>query len=303
MEVRRADVKDYPHIYRFLSNNYECENYFNWDVGRLCFTRFAVNNEENSRGFIEWIKDVYLWLKDEEIVGMVHTEEPGDYFIQVAQANKNLEKEMIEYIMQDAKRKIPERKSIIISTDERDDKRISLLELFGGKKLSDVDTLRLLKTDECEVADIQSEFRVSEIDATNATFCQKISEVYRYVWPESSYVPNGDVVKNLLENSDGFETLSWAVCKGDSVVAYAMGFVDANHTYVHLYPIAICQEYLDTQALDIMLEEITREVKGRNIKYSVINAWYKPEENRKFSEHGYLKEHHNLFYEIPIIKT
>lgn len=35
MEVRRAEVKDYPYIYKFLSNNYECENYFNWDIGRL----------------------------------------------------------------------------------------------------------------------------------------------------------------------------------------------------------------------------------------------------------------------------
>lgn len=74
MEVRRAEVKDYSDIYRFLSNNYDCGNYFNWDVGRLSFTRFAVNNEENSRGFDEWIKDVYLWLENDEIVGIIHTE-------------------------------------------------------------------------------------------------------------------------------------------------------------------------------------------------------------------------------------
>lgn len=36
------------------------------------------------------------------------------------------------------------------------------------------------------------------------------------------------------------------------------------------------------------------------MKYSVINAWYRPEENKKFMEHGYLKEYHVLFYEIPI---
>lgn len=300
MEVRRAEVKDYSYIYRFLSNNYECENYFNWDVGRLCFTRFAVNNEENSRGFDEWIKDVYLWLENDEIVGMIHTEEPGDYFIQVAPAYKNLEKEMIEYIMADVKRKTPERKSIVLSADERDYQRIGVLEAFGGKKLRDVDSLRFFKVDDCEELNRQSEFQVSKIDAMDCEICQKISHVYRYVWPESSYVPSGNVVKNLLNNSDGFETLSWKVCEGDNIVAYTMGFVDANHKYIHLYPIALCQEYLNTQALDLMLDAITREVKEENIEYSVISAWYRAEENSKFKEHGYLEEHHVLFYEIPV---
>ena len=161
-----------------MSNNYECENYFNWDIGRLCFTRFAVNNEENSRGLHEWIKDMYLWLKNDEIVGMIHTEEPGDYFIQVAPEHKNLEKEMIEHIMCDVKRKTPERKSIVLCADERDSQRIGLLESLGGKKLGDVDTLRFLEIDKSEVTDRQSEFQVSKIDAMNNELCQKISDVY-----------------------------------------------------------------------------------------------------------------------------
>ena len=68
-----------------------------------------------------------------------------------------------------------------------------------------------------------------------------------------------------------------------------------------IYPIALCQEYLNTQALDIILDAITCEVKERNIEYSVISAWYKPKEDIKFKEHGYIKEYHVLFYEIPVL--
>lgn len=50
----------------------------------------------------------------------------------------------------------------------------------------------------------------------------------------------------------------------------------------------------------MMLDEITRDIKKRKIKYSVISAWYKPEENEKFRTHGYVNEHHVLFYEVPI---
>ena len=95
------------------------------------------------------------------------------------------------------------------------------------------------------------------------------------------------MVKKLLENSDGFETLSWLVCKENEIIAYTMGFVDSNYEYIHLYPIAVRQEFLNTQALDMMLDEITRDIKKRKIKYSVISAWYKPEEDEKFRAHGY----------------
>ncbi len=192
MVVRKADKNDYPYIYRFLSDNYECGTYFNWDIGRLCFTRYAENNGINGRSYDEWISDMYLWIRDNEIVGMVHTEEPWDYFIQVSKNYKN------------------------------------------------------------------------------------------------------------LENSDGFETLSWLVRKENEIIAYTMGFVDSNYEYIHLYPIAVRQEFLNTQALDMMLDETTRDIKKRKIKYSVISAWYKPEEDEKFRVHGYVNEHHVLFYEVPI---
>lgn len=279
MEVRKADKYDYLYIYRFLSNNYDCKTYFNWDIGRLCFTRYAVNNGINSRSYDEWINNMYLWIQDDEIVGMVHTEEPGDYFIQVAPKYKNYEKEMMKHIMCDVRSKTPERKSIVLTANERDIQRIELLESLGGKKLNDVDILRILNADEYELIDKRSEYEVSAIDKMDDELCQKISDIYRYVWPESRYVPNGEVVKKLLENSDGFETLSWLVRKENEIVAYTMGFVDSNCKYIHLYPIALCQEFLQTQALDTMLDEITRDIKKRKIRYSVISAWYKPEEN------------------------
>lgn len=143
-------------------------------------------------------------------------------------------------------------------------------------------------------------YKVTTIDKMNQELCEQISGIYRYVWPESRYVPNGEVVKRLLDNSDGFETLSWVVRKDDEIVAYTMGFVDANQEYVHLYPIALCQEYLDSEALDEMLDAITMELKEKGMSYAVICAWYKPEEDIKFRKHGYNKEHHVLFYEIPV---
>lgn len=199
MEVRKADKHDYPFIYRFLSNNYDCETYFNWDIGRLCFTRYAENNGINNRSYDEWINDMYLWIQDGEIIGMVHTEEPRDYFIQVAPKYKNYEKEMIKHIMCDVRSKTPERKSIVLTVDKRDIQRIELFESIGGKKLNDVDTLRILNVDEYELIDKESEYMVSVIDKTDYKLCQKISDIYRYVWPESRYVPNGEIVKNFLK--------------------------------------------------------------------------------------------------------
>ena len=92
MVLRKAKKEDYPLIYKFLSNNYDCDNYYNWDIGRLCFTRFAVNNEFNSRGYEAWIQDFNIWEEDGEIVGMIHTEETNDYFIQVAKEFKRKDK-------------------------------------------------------------------------------------------------------------------------------------------------------------------------------------------------------------------
>lgn len=181
MEVRKADKHDYPFIYRFLSNNYDCETYFNWDIGRLCFTRYAENNGINNRSYDEWINDMYLWIQDGEIIGMVHTEEPRDYFIQVAPKYKNYEKEMIKHIMCDVRSKTPERKSIVLTVDKRDIQRIELFESIGGKKLNDVDTLRILNVDEYELIDKESEYMVSVIDKTDYKLCQKISDIYRYV--------------------------------------------------------------------------------------------------------------------------
>lgn len=301
MVVRKAEKRDYPHIYRFLSNNYDCGTYFNWDVGRLCFTRYAVNNGINSRNYDQWINDIFLWIQDDEIVGMVHTEEPGDYFIQVSPKYKNIEKEMLNHIVVDVRRNTPGKKSIILTADERDIQRNELLESFGGERLHDVDTLRILKVGEWEPKDKKSEYEVSVIDRTDDELCQKVSEIYRYVWPESRYVPNGEVVKNLLGNSGGFETLSWYVRKENKIIAYTMGFVDSNRKYIHLYPIALCQEFLQSQALDMMLDAIARDLRKRKITYSGISAWYKPEEDEKFRTHGYTNEYHVLFYEVPII--
>lgn len=94
---------------------------------------------------------MYLWIQDGEIIGMVHTEEPRDYFIQVAPKYKNYEKEMIKHIMCDVRSKTPERKSIVLTVDKRDIQRIELFESIGGKKLNDVDTLRILNVDEYEL--------------------------------------------------------------------------------------------------------------------------------------------------------
>ena len=49
-----------------------------------------------------------------------------------------------------------------------------------------------------------------------------------------------------------------------------------------------------------MLDAITVQLKEMGINYAVICAWYKPEEDMKFRKHGYIGEHHVLFYEILV---
>ena len=49
-----------------------------------------------------------------------------------------------------------------------------------------------------------------------------------------------------------------------------------------------------------MFDAIAVQLKEMGINYAVICAWYKPEEDMKFRKHGYIGEHHVLFYEIPV---
>ena len=127
---------------------------------------------------------------------------------------------MIEEIMQEVKRKTPNRSSVLLNADERDVERIRLFETLGGKKLEYVDTLCFLNVNEYVAEYKELKYNLSSIDKMDLELCQQISETYRYVWSESCYVPNGEVVKRLLDNSDGNETLSWVVRKDNKIVAF-----------------------------------------------------------------------------------
>lgn len=299
MKIRKARKEDYILIFKFLTENYCCGQYYNWDVGRLSFCRYAVNNEYNSNGFESWINKISVWEENDKIVALWNTEEEEDFFIQVSKEYKYLEEEIIKSIFEEIMSQFP-KKNVVISVGIEDKHRIQLLERLGGIKMPFSEEIRILKINNINTQSISSSYHVEKIDALDELLCEKVSETYSYIWPESRYVPNGIVVQNLLKNAKGCKTLSWVVKKEDVIVAYTIGFLDGKGEYVHLYPIAVCPEYLNTEVLDTLLFAIKTELFERKIPYAVINAWYKPEEEQKFIEHGFIKMNEILYYEIPV---
>ena len=286
MIIRQAKVEDYSNLYHFLTKNYKCGSYLNWDVGRLTFCRYAVNNGITFPGEEDWFSHIKVWEQDGEIVAFWHNEEQEQYFMQVSKAYKYLETEILEDILADVKARFPEKEKIELTACAEDYERIQLLESYSAVKLDFEDERRRLVLSEEKAEHIEKSYRVVRVDKEDTILCEKLAQTYQYVWPESSYVPNGKVVSNMLADESG-DIMAWAVLnEEEKCVAYTMGFIDSVKEYAYLYPVAVRQEYLEEGALEILLDRVKNDLFHKKIQYVVINAWYKERENVIFAKKG-----------------
>ncbi len=300
MIKRQAKKEDYNKLYHFLSKNYDCGNFQNWDVGRLTFCRYAVNNAITYGGEQDWFAHIWLWEQEGEIVALWHNEEPNQYFLQISEEYKYLEEEILKDILEDVKARFPEMEMIELTAFAEDKERIRLLEQYGGVKLEFEDKKRriILKEEKQEYMKIP--YRAVTVEKENALLCTKLAETYQYVWPESSYVPSGKVISDMLSDDNG-EIMAWAILDTEEqCVAYTMGFMDSEQEYVHLYPVAVRQECLEEGVLEMLLDTIKNELFRKNIQFVVINAWYKAKEDIIFFEKGAKEWKTEYFYQIPI---
>ena len=300
MIIRQAKVEDYGKLYQFLSKNYDCGSFLNWDVGRLTFCRYAVNNTVSFKGEADWFSHIKLWEKDGEIVAFWHNEEQDQYFMQVSEGYKYLEAEMLEDILAEVKTRFPEKDMIELTACAEDYERIQLLEQYGGVKLDFEDEKRRMSLVEEEEEYPKKLYRTVMVDKEDAILCAKLAETYQYVWPESSYVPNGKVFMDMLSEDSG-KSMAWAVLnEEEQCVAYTMGFVDSGQEYAYLYPVAVRQEYLEEGVLEILLNTVKNGLFREKIRYVVINAWYKEQENCIFEKKGAKEWKKEWIYQIGI---
>ena len=286
MVIRQAKAEDYKNLYQFLSRNYDCGTYQNWDVERLMFCRYATNNSVCFQGEESWFSHIKIWEESGEIVAFWHNEEQDQYFMQVSKAYKYLEEEILKDILNDVRTRFPEKQKIEISVCEEDKEREQIISKYGVVKLEIEDVKRRLVL-EMEKRNLKStSYHVIIVEKENASLCEQLAETYQYVWPESCYVPNGKVISDMLSDIDG-EIIAWAVLdtKGQCV-AYTMGFIDSEKEYAHLYPVAVRQEFLEDGVLELLLDTLKYDLSQRKIRYAVINAWYKPQEDKVFREKG-----------------
>lgn len=302
MNKRQARVDDYSKLYQFLSKNYDCGTFFNWDIGRLTFCRYAVNHDMTFQAEENWFLHMKIWENDGEIVAFWHTEEQDQYVIQVSKSYKYLEKEIIDDMLEDAKIRFPEKEKIELTVSSEDEERIQLLTQYSGVKLEFEDEKRRMPLNKESQQYIRNSYHVVNVTQDDAILCEKLAETYRYVWPESSYVPSGKVIFNMLSDLNG-EHIAWAVLdEGEQCVAYTMGFIDIVQERVYLYPVAVRQEYLDEGVLELLLETLRNNLIKKNVKYAIINAWYKEQENIIFHKMGVEDWKKELIFEIPLVR-
>ena len=207
---------------------------------------------------------------------------------------------MLEDILGDVKARFPEKETIELTACAEDYERIQLLERYGAVKLDFEDERRRMVLSEEKVEHTEQSYHVVKVDKEDTVLCEKLAKTYQYVWPESSYVPSGKVVSNMLSKESG-EIMAWAVLDAEEkCVAYTMGFIDGEKEYVYLYPVAVRQEYLDDGVLEILLATVKNGLFYKNIKYIVINAWYKKQENDIFAKKGANEWKKEYIYQIPV---
>lgn len=295
--------RDYERIYEFLSNNYDCEDYHNWDIGRWTFTRYGVYNNIISNGLSQWEANIMLWEDfNSEIVAIAHIEEKGDYFIQIAKQYKNNEEDILKWILEDYKKNNPHKETIVLSACIHDELKKQLYLKYNAIKIDGLDHKRSVCTNEkIDIPTIDNGFKLIHIDEKSKECCTKISNLYMEVWPESRYMPNGDTVQGMLTSKYCKHDLTWAIVDNNGkYVAYTVGFVDSIGKYVHLYPVAVIETYLTTNILEVMLKSALNDIHNKGYEKVTIAAWYKDKENEIFNKVGFRIGEQEEFFEINL---
>ncbi len=309
MLERDYGINELDEYDKFLGTNFDCGDYLNWDCGRFRYCRYSIMNGMNHGNEESWIPSFQRFEDQGKLVGFVHTEEPHDYFMQIQKEYKFLEREMLEYCLADAKKKNPERTSIVLTAGSKDAQRIQLFESFGGKRLPDEDFHRIgkLSAQEEKARSIKQNdvsFRVERIQEMDQEALQELVRIYHEVWTDCNYFPSTDTPKRILCPNSHERNIIWAVYDAkDRMVGFTCGFGQGNQEYIDLYPITVLGEFAEQGATRALLAHAILDSLSEGYSYATLSAYYEERDEKDFKNMGFELHGMELSYEIPILGT
>ncbi|MGN7762400.1 hypothetical protein [Paenibacillus sp. 22594] len=296
-------IHDFERVNAFISKTFGCEGTYNWDNARWSFNRYCIHNKEEQSKKRIWEDSVQLWVDNEgKIIGVAHIEEPGDYFFQVHPFYKYMEEEMLIWAIENCKRNFPDLRKIVVSSSYHDVERKKLFQKYNAKKLSFVDEHRVIELKrEYPTPELPTGYRIIRLERDNFEACQKISDLYTRVWPNSSYIPNGETVASMSSSIAFKKEMSFVITDiEERYVAFTFAWVDGLNRAAHFYPIAVDPSYVGTNLLEIVILDALNTLFVHGYEKATISAWYTKEENEVFEKLGFVQTPFDEMYEINI---
>jgi hypothetical protein len=292
---------DFERVHDFLSKTYSYEGIHNWDTARWSFNRYCTHNQEEFSNNRIWERSVKLWENvSGEIVAVAHIEEPGDYFFQVHPDFKYLVEEMLLWSIDDCKKRYPNLNKIVVTSSNQDFERKQLYNKYGAVKHDFIDENRVAEIKkEYLLPRLPNGYKLINMDGENLESCKTISDLYTYIWPSSTYMPNGETV-SLMTSSIAFKKeLSFIIVNDkEQYVAFTVAWIDSINKMAHFYPIAVNPDYLDTNVLEYMLNSALNTLSSLGYEKATLGAWYSDEENKIFETIGFIKDGFEEIYDI-----
>lgn len=303
-EVNRKDFscdKDFNRVNDFLSSTYNCEGIHNWDNARWSFNRYCAHNQEELNSNRTWEKSARLWENAEgEIIAAAHIEEPGNYFFQVHPKFKFLEEEMLLWAIDDCRKRYSNLNKIVVTSCHNDYERKKLYDKYGAVKLEFIDEHRVVELkNKYSLPKLPEGYKIINLESQDLEACKKISDLYTYIWPSSTYMPNGETVASMTKSIAYRKDLSFIVVDdNDMFAAFTIAWVDSINKIAHFYPIAVGPNYLNTNILECMLKNALNTLIALGYEKATIGAWYREEEEQAFENVGFEKNDWEEIYDI-----
>lgn len=295
--------KDFELVNDFFSKTYECNGIHNWDNARWSFNRYCTHNKEELSKNRLWENSVQLWENDKgELIAAAHIEEPGDYFFQVHPDYKYLEEEMLLWAIDNCRKFYSNRGKITVSSCHNDYKRKELYNKYGATKHDFIDENRVVELkEEYSLPILPEGYKIININGKDLEICRMVSDLYTYVWPTSTYMPNGETVATVATSISFREELSFIVVdESEKYISFTIAWVDSLNKLAHFYPVAVDPNYLETNTLEVLLKSALNTLIKLGYEKATLGAWYSEGEERAFDKCGFVKNSFEEIYDISI---
>ncbi|MCB8923939.1 MAG: hypothetical protein H6662_20355 [Ardenticatenaceae bacterium] len=300
LPITRQDFtceQDFMRVNDFLSETYRLyKRLHNWDCARWTFNRYGVHGKEEVANHREWEQYAQIWqTSDQQIVGVAHIEEPGEYFFQVHPHYTHLEEEMLLWARETARDKL------IVHAHSSDTTRKALYKKHHAIKLAHTDYNRsLVLREPFAPTELPTGFRFIQLNYEDAAACEKLSRLYSRIWPTSTYISNGKIVSSLATSPTFRKELTFIVVDPDNnFAAYCIVWPDTLNRVGHFYPIGTDPDYVGMNLNQAVITQALNTLINLDYRQAYIGAYYDEEDEAVFRRLGFQALEFEEFFEIP----